>query len=206
MAGVEKLDLKKSLKPLYTAPAKAPVRVDVPAMNFLMIDGTGDPNTAPAFAAAVEALYSVAYTLKFAIKKSATPLDYPVMPLEGLWWADDMRAFTANDRCAWRWTLMIMQPDIVDAARVADTIRQVAVKKPNPSLDLLRFERFAEGRAAQLMHVGPFSTEPPDIVRLHEFIAAEGLALRGKHHEIYLSDMRKTAPDKLKTILRQPVA
>lgn len=201
---VEKVDYKKQLKAIYTAPTGAPVVVDVPVLNFLMIDGIGDPNTAPAFGAAVEALYGVAYALKFMIKKSATPVDYGVMPLQGLWWADDMAAFKSGDRAAWRWTAMIMQPAMIGAAEVADAIAATRRKKPAPALELLRFEAFAEGHAAQVLHVGPFATEPPTIEKLHAFIAAEGGTPRGKHHEIYLSDMRRTAPAKLRTIIRQP--
>ncbi|MBI4924065.1 MAG: GyrI-like domain-containing protein [Devosia nanyangense] len=203
---VEKVDYKKRLKAIYTAPAGAPVVVDVPAMNFLMVDGIGDPNTVPAFGAAVEALYGVAYALKFMVKKSARPVDYGVMPLEGLWWADDMAAFRSGNRAAWRWTAMIMQPDIIGAAEVAEALAATRRKRPTPALELLRFEAFAEGHAAQVLHVGSFATEPPTIERLHTFIAAQGRRLEGKHHEIYLSDMRRTAPEKLRTIIRQPFA
>jgi hypothetical protein len=202
----EKVDYKKRFKALYSVPTGTPVVVDVPSMNFLMIDGVGDPNTAPAFGAAVEALYGVAYALKFMIKKSAAPVDYGVMPLEGLWWADDMAAFRAGNRAAWRWTAMIMQPERVGAAEFAEALAATRRKKPTPALELLRFEAFAEGRAAHVLHVGPFATEPPTIERLHAFIAAEGGRLAGKHHEIYLSDMRRTAPEKLRTIIRQPFA
>ena len=175
----------------------------MPPMSYLMVDGAGDPNNSPAFEAAVGALYSVAYTLKFTIKRSAHPIDYPVMPLEGLWWADDMGAFTRSDRSEWKWTLMIVQPPLVTSSLVADAIGN-AGKKPNPALELLRFERFAEGRSAQIMHLGPYNAEGPNIAKLHDFIAAQGGRLDGKHHEIYMSDMRRTAPEKLKTIIRQP--
>ena len=161
-------------------------------------------NTPPEFANAVEALFGVSYALKFMAKKGALAIDYPVMPLEALWWADDMEAFRSGDRSAWRWTAMILQPDFLTAPMIADAIAATHKKKSNPALDLLRLETFAEGRAAQLMHIGPFNTEGPNIERLHAFIAAEGAALSGKHHEIYLSDMRRTAPDKLKTLIRQP--
>lgn len=201
---IEKLDLKKELKPFFSASAK-PAIVDVPAMNYLMVDGAGDPNTA-SFAVAVEALYSLAYALKFTVKRSAQPVDYPVMALEGLWWADDMAAFVKANRAAWKWTLMIVQPALITAALVADALAELRKKKPSPALDLIRFARFAEGRAAQIMHVGPYSAEGPNIEKLHAFIAAQGGTLSGRHHEIYLSDMRRTAPDRLKTIIRQPFA
>lgn len=204
VAGVEKLDLKKTLKALYSAPLGKPVIVDVPPLNYLMVDGTGDPNTSPAYAAALEALYGVAYTLKFTIKRAAKPIDYVVMPLEGLWWADDMQAFTSGDRAKWHWTAMILQPDFISLAQVHAAIAACRQKKPSVALDRLRFERVSEGRAAQLMHLGPYATEANNIQRLHAFIATEGGSLGGKHHEIYLSDPRRVAPEKLKTIIRQP--
>ena len=203
VAGVEKLDPKKSLKALY-APSGKPAVVDVPPLNYLMVDGVGDPNIAPSYVAAVEALYGVSYTVKFTVKRSAKPLDYTVMPLEGLWWADDMQAFALGDRSKWRWTMMILQPDFITPAQVHAAIAACRQKKPSPALDLLRFEQFSEGRAAQLMHIGPYVAETENIQRLHAFIANQGGRLSGKHHEIYLSDPRRAAPEKLKTIIRQP--
>lgn len=200
-----KRDLRKELHPLYAPSAKTPSLVDVPAMQFLMIDGVGDPNTSAAYAEAVEALFTLSYALKFAVKKSAVGIDYGVMPLEGLWWADDMAAFTAGDRSAWQWTMMIMQPEWVTGALVRDITHEVARKKKLPALSLVRFESFTEGPAAQVMHIGPFTEEGPTIARLHTFIDIEGHQLAGKHHEIYLSDIRKAAPDKWKTIVRQPL-
>ncbi|HWA19897.1 MAG TPA: GyrI-like domain-containing protein [Devosia sp.] len=199
------LDLKKTHKSLYSAPVATPVIVDVPKMNFLMADGMGDPNTSPEFAAAIEALYGVAYTLKFTFKRAPRPLDFVVMPLEGLWWADDMSAFLKGDRKRWKWTLMIMQPDYVSAKDVADAKVLMHDKKPDAPLDLVRLEAFHEGKSAQIMHIGPFLAEGPNIEKVHAFIASSGGKLRGKHHEIYLSDMRRTAPEKLKTIIRQPM-
>lgn len=202
-AEIKRLDLKKVLKALYSAPSD-PLVVDIPPMNYLMIDGLGDPSTSPAYAAAIEALYGVAYTLKFTIKRSPAAIDYAVMPLEGLWWADDMQAFTKGDRAKWHWTAMILQPEFVTSAQVEVARAAVLLKHPSPALDLLRFERFAEGRAAQLLHIGPYNAEGENIARLHAFIGAQGAQLSGKHHEIYLSDPRRTAPEKLKTIIRQP--
>ncbi|HET8984431.1 MAG TPA: GyrI-like domain-containing protein [Trueperaceae bacterium] len=199
-----KLDLKKHLKHLYAPSAKAVSVVDVPAMNFLAIDGRGDPNSAPAYAAAVEALFSLSYALKFVVKKGPQQVDYGVMPLEGLWWADDMEAFSAGDRSQWQWTLLIMQPDVVTADLVGDVMGVVAEKKPLPALRDLRFKAFAEGRSAQLLHVGPFSTEGPTIERIHQHIVGMGHDLAGKHHEIYLSDIRKGDPARWKTVIRQP--
>ncbi len=202
---MEKVDLKKELRHLYNPSAKEVVEVDVPAMNYLMIDGTGDPNTSQSFREAIEALYALAYTLKFMVKKGAQAVDYVVMPLEGLWWADDMANFSTTDKSNWKWTAMIMQPDCVTPAMVDTAITEVRKKKNPPALGLVRFIAFHEGRAAQIMHVGPFSAEGPTIEKVHQFIRERGCALAGKHHEIYLSDMRRTAPEKWKTVIRQPM-
>lgn len=200
-----KLDLKKDLKYLYSPSAKAVEIVDVPPMRFLMIDGAGDPNTVPEYKEAVGALYSVAYTLKFAIKKREH-VDYPVMSLEGLWWVDDYTQFSYTERSNWRWTMMIMQPEIVTEAAFQQAVEDMRKKKNPPLLDRLRFEEYHEGLAAQIMHIGPYADEMPTVERLHEAILAKGYQLRGKHHEIYLSDPNRSAPEKLKTILRQPIA
>jgi hypothetical protein len=199
------IDMKRALKELYRPSASAPSLVEVPELLFLMADGMGDPNTAPAYAEAVEALYGVAYALKFMLKRGPAAADYTVMPLQGLWWADDMASFTSGDRAAWRWTMMIAQPELVTRELFAQAAAETARKKRLPALPRLRLERFAEGRAAQIMHIGPYAAEAPTIERLHQFIAAQGLALRGKHHEIYLSDPRRSAPERMQTIIRQPV-
>jgi hypothetical protein len=202
---VVKLDLRKTLKPLYTASAK-PALVEVPELAVLMVDGAGDPNGSSAFEEAMGALYGAAYTLKFALKKRAeNPFDFSVMPAEGLWWCQDMRAFSPDDRSNWLWTLMIVLPDRITRDDFTGAVEALRAKKNPPGLDRLRFERFHEGLSAQIMHVGPYAEEPATIERLHAFIAQQGHTLRGKHHEIYLSDPRRTAPEKLKTILRQPV-
>ncbi len=203
---MNKADIKKELKALYQPPAGKIVQVDVPPMNFIMIDGAGDPNTSPQFADAVAALFSLSYALKFTVKKGPQAVDYGVMPLEGLWWADDMAAFTAGDKSRWQWTMMIMQPRFVDAEMFAAALAEVAKKKKPAALPRVRFEQFIEGPAAQTMHIGPFSEEGPAIRRVHEFIAGLGRRLSGKHHEIYLSDIRKAAPEKWKTVIRQPMA
>ncbi len=200
-----KVDLKKELKQLYGPSAKAPVEVTVPPLRYLMVDGQGDPNTSQRYVEAVEALFSVSYTAKFMVKKSAQATDYAVMPLEGLWWAEDLGAFTANDRAQWQWTMMILQPDFVADSVIQAAIAAVQEKKQLPGLARLRLETFDEGRCAQILHLGPFTEEGPTIERLHAFIAARG-KLRGKHHEIYLSDIRRAAPAKWKTIIRQPLA
>lgn len=200
---MEKLDLKKQLTTYYAASAKTVVEVDVPLLNFLMIDGQGNPNTASSYQEAVEALYSASYALKFHIKKTQQ-MDYGVMPLEGLWWADDMSAFTADNKSDWRWTMMIMQPKFIGDDLIKRSIDEVKSKKNLPALDKLRIEKFHEGRAAQVLHVGPFAKEGATIKRLHEFI--DTLSHKtGKHHEIYLSDIRRAKPENWKTILRQPM-
>ena len=199
-----KIDYQRELHELY-APGRDPVIVEVPEFSFLMIDGHGDPNTAAEYREAIEALYAVAYTVKFT-HKLADGIDFTVMPLEGLWWAADPSAFMTGDKSSWSWTMMIMQPDPVSAAVVEQACAKAAAKKPLPAIERLRFERFAEGRAAQLMYVGPYAEEGPTIARLHAFIAEQGYALAGKHHEIYLGDPRRTAPETLRTVVRQPVA
>lgn len=202
---MEKIDYRKRLKQLYQAKADRPAVVDVPPLNFLMLDGRGDPNTAAAFSEAVAALFALSYALKFRIKKEQD-LDYGVLPLEGVWYAEDMEVFRSGDRGSWRWTLMIMQPEPVSAELAAAAAAELGTRKELPALDKVRFESLAEGLSVQILHVGAYADEGPTIARLHDFIAAEGYALRGRHREIYLSDLRRTAPERLKTIIRQQVA
>ena len=207
---MKKLDLKKDLKDLYNPSAKQVSVVNVPKMNFLMIDGMGDPGTSQAYQDALGALYGVAYTLKFMMKlKSKPAVDYPVMPPEGLWWVEGVEHFTMEQlmsrRDEWQWTMMIMQPDIITRERVAQAIDEVKRKKNPPSLDKIRFESLHEETCAQIMHMGPYAAEKPTIERLHAFILEGGHKLRGKHHEIYLGDPRRAKPEKLKTVLRQPM-
>lgn len=201
---MSKIDYKKELKHLYKPSSKMVEMVEVPRMNFIMIDGEGDPNTSPTFGQAIEVLYSLSYTLKFMVKKGEIGIDYGVLPLEGLWWADDMRKFSVEDKSNWKWTLMIMQPEYIDRPLFAEAVSAVDKKKDLKLLTRARFESLKEGRAAQIMHIGPFSEEGPTIKRLHDFIDEGGFILTGKHHEIYLSDIRKAAPEKWKTIIRQP--
>jgi hypothetical protein len=203
---MEKIDYTKQLKHLYGPSAKKVEIVDVPRMNFLMADGEGDPNTAKSFSDAIEALYPLAYTLKFMVKKGKMAIDYGVLPLEALWWADDMSAFSTGNKDAWKWTVMIMQPEFVTREMVEEATAEVARKKKPVSLPLVRFEAFAEGKVAQILHIGPFSEEGPTIEKVHAFIAENGSRRVGKHHEIYLSDLRRTAPEKWKTIVRQPMS
>jgi hypothetical protein len=199
---VTKLDLKRELADVYTA-RRRPGLVDVPELKFLMIDGHGDPNTSADYGQAIEALYSVAYTLKFALKREGS-LDYPVMPLEGLWSAGDAYDFSSKAR--WRWTAMLLQPDIITDELVADATEQAVQKRSLPAVALMRLETFTEGLCAQVLHIGPYADEGRTITALHEFIAEQGYILRGEHHEIYLGDPRRSAPDRLRTIIRQPIA
>jgi hypothetical protein len=203
---MKKIDLKKELKLLYKPPAREVVRVDVPTMKFLMVDGEGDPNVSQDFKDAVEALYSVSYTLKFMVKKGPDAIDYGVMPLEGLWWADDAAAFTAQDKSKWKWTLMIMQPGYVTPEMVFSAVAEARKKKNLVALPKVRFDEFSEGKAAQTMHIGPFSEEGPTIQRVHAFIDGCGCKRSGKHHEVYLSDIRKADPKKWRTVVRQPMS
>ena len=198
------IDLKRVYRDQYTARAGRPALVEVPERPFLMIDGKGTPGEAPEYIAAVEALYPLAYGIRAAIKKK-TGDGYTVLPLEGLWWADDMTAYRANRKDEWKWTLMIGLPDVATAEMAARVFPEVTAQKRLTAGDQVRFELFEEGRCAQVMHIGPYSAEEPTIDLLHQFIAEQGLQLRGLHHEIYLGDPRKADPLKLKTIIRQPV-
>jgi hypothetical protein len=156
----------------------------------------------------LEALYGLSYTLKFGVKLGKygkQKVDYPVMALEGLWWMDDMREFSPVRKDEWKWTAMMMQPDFITPDLV-ELARADLIKKKNPAAaPKIRCEPYPEGLSAQIMYIGPFADEGPTIQRLHEFIHASGHQLRGKHHEIYLSDLRRTAPEKLKTVIRQPM-
>lgn len=199
-----KLDLKRQYRDLYRA-RQQPAYVDVPELTYLMIDGHGDPNTAPEYADAVQALFAISYAAKFIVKRATVGADFVVMPLQGLWWADDMSVFTATDKSAWDWTMMILQPDVVTADIFEQAQANSAAKKDLEAIGRVRLERFREGSAAQILHVGPYVAEGPTIEELHGFIADGGFELAGKHHEIYLSDPRRSAPERMKTIIRQPL-
>ena len=183
---MKKIDYKKELKYLYKPSVKNVVMVNVPQMNFLMIDGKGDPNSSQTFQDAVESLYALSYGIKFMVKKGELAIDYGVLPLEGLWWAEDMSKFSVECKSDWKWTLMIMQPEFITDEMVAEATEQVRNKKNPVALSRLRFESLTEGKAAQIMHIGPFSEEGPTIQKVHAFIKDKGGQLRAKHHEIYL--------------------
>lgn len=202
---MNKLDLKKSLD-CYQAETHKFRIIDVPEMQYLMIDGHGDPNSSKDFQAAIEALYPVAYKLKFASKQELGK-DYVVMPLEGLWWAEDMTAFTsARDKSQWDFTLMIMQPEWITKEMFGAAVKKAAEKDPLKNLSKVRLETLDERRCVQTLHVGSFDDETDILKQMHEvFIPQHSLRMTKKHHEIYFSDFRKVAPDKLRTLLRQPV-
>jgi hypothetical protein len=199
----EKYDPKKALAKLYKPTAKEFTIVDVPEMNFLMVDGHGNPNTSLEYAEALNALYSVAYTLKFMLKKEG--VEYGVGPSEGLWWVKDMAQFTTSSKDEWDWTMMIMVPAFVSAESVEKGRLEAGRKKDLPALPKLRFTPFHEGLSMQIMYFGAYADEGPTIARMHALIAEKGYVPNGKHHEIYLGDPRRTAPEKLKTVIRQPV-
>lgn len=207
---MQKIDLRKELKHLYAPSARKVQIVDVPEFQFAMLDGAieagAEPGTSPAFTDALQALYGISYTLKFMSKlRAENPIDYPVMALEALWWVGE-GGFDFNRKDNWAWTAMILQPDHITPAMFQEGLAQLRKKRgDSPALGKLRLERFHEGLAVQIMHIGPYSEEPATIERLHAFASENGYRLRGKHHEIYMGDPRRAAPEKLKTILRQPV-
>jgi hypothetical protein len=207
---MEKTDLKQQFKALYRPPAR-PVVVDVPTLNFLMIDGSGSPETSERFQVAIGALYGIAYTLKFMLKKA--PLDgvgdFTVMPLEGLFGdaasEDQAPGCMPDDPAAWSWTLMIAMPDDITSELVAAATEELRRRKDPPALDDVRYERLDEGCCVQMMYTGPYDKEGPTIEALHAFARSQGFTLCGRHHEVYLGDPRRTAPERLKTVIRQPV-
>nr|WP_245761795.1 GyrI-like domain-containing protein [Saccharopolyspora shandongensis] len=202
---MDKYDIKKVHRVLYSPPSKEFTVVDVPELRYLAVDGRGDPNTSAAYANAIEALYGVAYALKFASKK-ALGRDFVVGPLEGLWRADDPSVFITRRKETWEWTMMISQPDWITDDMVRTAIDNVAKKKENAALGDIRLHTLVEGTCVQILHIGSYDDETPTLDRLHNhYLPDSGLTFNGDHHEIYLSDARRTAPTKLKTILRQPV-
>lgn len=199
-------DIKRERRDLYGARTGRFDVVEVPPLQFLLADGRGDPNTAEEYRTVVEALYTLSYTVR-ALAKAGLGRTHTVGPLEGLWYAEDRGAFAARDKDAWRWTMMIVQPGWITAEIISTAVDRVTVTKPHVAVDGVRFDEFTEGLSVQTLHVGPYDDEGPTIARMHEeILPAHGLSPTGHHHEIYLSDPRKVAPDRLRTILRQPVA
>jgi hypothetical protein len=200
-----KVDYQRDLKEYYAGNVDVPVIVNVPKMNFLMVDGKGDPNTSQVYRDAIQALYSVAYTIKF-LCKNKYGQNFGVMPLEGLWWTESMADFNAENKSNWLWTAMIMQPAVVTKEKFKEAIELVRKRKASKLLDKVRFGPYVEGRSAQVMHIGPYADEGPTILKLHDYLKAAGGKLDSNrhHHEIYLNDPSRTNPSKLKTIIRQP--
>lgn len=202
---MEKIDFKKTLNS-YQAKHNNFSIVEVPELQYLMVDGHGDPNTSKLFNDAVSTLYPLAYKLKF-MSKLDLKKDYTVPPLEGLWWSKDMQDFTTKrDKSKWDWTMMILTPDWI-TSQMFEQAKQLVTAKNPPLLNQVRLEKLLEGKCVQTLHIGSYDNEGSVLHQLHtEFIPQNNLKMVGKHHEIYLSDFRKVAPTKLKTILRQPVA
>lgn len=203
------IDLKKENKELYNPSAKEVSIVDVPEMSFLMIDGEGDPNISQEYQDSIEALFSVSYKVKF-ISKKENSQDYVVMPLEGLWWVENPKEFTVQDKSGWKWTAMIRQPDFITKDVIKEAVQEVEKKKKLPAFSRIKFQRLHEGLSSQIMHIGPYSQEGPTVKKLHNFIEEKGYEFNGslpgeKHHEIYISNILRTKPEKLKTIIRQPM-
>lgn len=201
-----KKDLSKEMQVLYFPPSMEPITVKVPRMRFLMVDGRGDPNTSTDYREAIGALYSLSYTMKFMLKFSKSKVEHVVMPLESLWWTDKGTDFFSAEKKTWNWTAMISQPEhvtkeLVEKAR-AEIVRK---KKEIPGLEKVRLEEFEEGLSAEIMHIGPWAAERETIEKLHKYILDSGHKLRGRHHEIYMSDPRRAKPEKLKTVVRHPM-
>lgn len=197
-----KVDFKKDFKRFFNPPDARVVEEDIPLFHYLMVDGEGAPG-GQAYMDAIATLYPVAYTLKFALKPEH---DFTIGPLETLWWHDTPGGFPISDPSQWKWTAMIVVPDFVTEQHCAAAVDSVRSKgKPAPLLDRVRLDSLDEGRSVQIMHIGPYEAEPATIHRLHDYITDNGLTMRGRHHEIYLSDPRATAPERLKTVIRQPV-
>jgi hypothetical protein len=201
----DKIDFKKENKNIYS-PKNNPKIITIPKFLFLMIEGVDARPESKDFQEAIQALFSVAYKIKFTVKKEQQ-FDYTVMPLEGLWWAEDMQDYLDYNKENWRWTLMIRQPDFITPILFTRALSEVKRKIKNSALEKIKLENYTEGLCVQMMHIGPFATEHEDIIAMHKLITNQGGTYDGqfqKHHEIYLNDFRKTAPEKLKTILRQP--
>jgi hypothetical protein len=202
----QKLDFKKEYKSLFSPSAKEPEMIEVPAFKYIMIDGRGDPNTSKDFQDKIQVLYGLSYTIKFMLKlDKADPFDFTVPPLSGLWCADDITAFAEGKKHEWKWTLMILMPDRVTREVFAEGKRRLKEKKNPTFLDLAKFEIYEEGLSAQIVHIGPYAEEGPTIAKLHDFFQGKGYTFNGLHHEIYLGDPRRCKPEKMRTILRQPI-
>lgn len=200
-----KLDYKKIFKEFYSQSSKKVSILEMPKLKYLMINSHGNPNTSKEYRDAVEALFSLSYTVKFMIKNGDLKIDYGVMPLEGLWWTDNINDFSADNKDMWKWCSMIMQPDIVTEDYIEKALYEVEKKKKLSSLSKIEYKEYDEGLVAQIIHMGPYSDEGPTVEKLHNYIKECGYELRGVHHEIYLNDPRRCLPNNIKTIIRQPI-
>jgi hypothetical protein len=201
----KKLDYKKEFPDLYDPPQTIH-EIEIPPMNFFMVDGQGNPNNNPVFQDAIGALYACSYGLKMGYKKQQPTKDYVVPPLEGLWYMDDMKEWSMANKEKWQWTLMIRIPDYIPPEEAQAVISAVKTKKNPPLIDQVRVESYIEGKTVQVLYLGAYDDELPTIQAMHQYAQDHGYRLNGKHHEIYLSDFRKVSPDKLRTVLRQPVS
>jgi hypothetical protein len=202
---MEKVDFKVLYKDLYQPRRGVFSEVRIPKLTYLMVDGTGDPESSEEYHAAIGILYTLSFTLKFQSKKGLDR-DYTVPPLEGLWWAEDIADFANDQRANWKWTAMMLLPSWITPAMMREGVRAASERSPELDFSKVRKESLAEGLCVQTMFVGPYAAEAPVIAELHgTYLPAHGLVPNGKHHEVYLSDPRRVAPDKLKTIIRQPV-
>ena len=206
MPAKKKLDYKKEFPEIYKPSLKTPTIIKIPKMTYFMIDGTGDPNTSEEYKDIVQILYNISYTLKMKIIKKETPdKDYVVPPLEGLWYMPKMDEWSMEDKEKWQWTMMIRIPDFIEDTQIKKALKILKETK-NPSFfSKLRYEQYDEGTCVQIMYLGPYDEEPPTIKKMHQFAEKNGYILNGHHHEIYLSDPRRIEPERLKTILRQPI-
>ncbi len=201
---MEKIDYKKKEKQFYL-PKRTPEIIEIPKMKFLMVDGQGDPNKSESYQEAIQLLYSLSYTLKFYIKNNRLGPDYTVLPLEGLWWVDNMEDFKTSSKDEWIWTAMIRQPDFMLNDHLSVALELASKKNDHLNFNRIRLEEYIEGLSVQVLYYGPYADEGPTIEKIHNFAFDQGYQLHGKHHEIYLSDPRRTAPEKLKTVIRQPI-
>ena len=201
---MEKLDLRKQYKSLYSPSAKVNTIIDVPPLTYIMVDGHGDPNTAPVYVEAIQTLYSLSYTLKFHCK-TVLERDFTVMALEGLWWVPNMSDFSTSKKSDWDWTMMMMQPDFITPELFEEAKGQAIAKGKAPLGKIARLETYIEGTSVQIMYFGPYADEGPTIAKMHQYAKDQGYVLDGKHHEIYMNDSRKVVPEKNKTIIRQPI-
>ncbi len=206
MPAKKKLDYKKEFPDLYKPSLKEPVIIKIPKMMFFMIDGTGDPNTSEDYKEIVQLLYNISYTLKMKVIKKETPSkDYVVPPLEGLWYMPKMEEWSMDEKDKWEWTMMIRIPDFIKDSQIKKALKILKETKNPSSFSKLRYEQYDEGTCVQIMYLGPYDEEPPTIKKIHQFAEKNGYNLNGHHHEIYLSDPRRVEPERLKTVLRQPI-